>query len=126
MGLFGGIAGGIAAKAIQRSDFAKKHPLLADIGAGGITALGALSPYEQGGRVTARQPAVLHGGEYVLPKGIKPTKSQMKAVGKRKAMAKKMMKAKPRRKAPKKRMTGRKHGGKVHSKQPQGIPVVFA
>lgn len=65
MGLFGGIAAGIGANAIRRSEFAKKHPLLGDVTAGGLTMLGALSPYEQGGRVTARQPAVLHGGEYV-------------------------------------------------------------
>lgn len=123
MGLFGGVGAGILGKAIQRSKFAEKHPLLADITAGGVTVLGALSPYEEGGRVTTRQPAVLHGGEYVLPKGVKPTKSQMKEVSKRKAQAKKMMK--PKRKAPKKRMAGRKHGGKVHSKEPQVIPVVF-
>lgn len=130
MGLFGGIAAGIGANAIRRSEFAKKHPLLGDVTAGGLTMLGALSPYEQGGRVTARQPAVLHGGEYVLPKGIKPTKAQMKAVGKRKAMAKKMMKAKPVRKArkpaPKKRMPQRKNGGGVKGTKPQVIPVVFA
>ena len=35
----------------------------------------------KGGRNKA-VPAVLHGGEYVLPHGIKPTKSQKEAVAK--------------------------------------------
>ena len=33
--------------------------------------------------------AVVHGGEYVLPVGVKPTASQKSAVAKRKARAKK-------------------------------------
>jgi hypothetical protein len=33
--------------------------------------------------------AVVHGGEYVLPVGVKPTVAQKKAVAKKKAKAKK-------------------------------------
>ena len=53
-------------------------------------ALGNFLPFEKGGKVPVRKgkplPALLHGGEYVLPAGVKPTKAQMKKVadGKRK------------------------------------------
>lgn len=37
----------------------------------------------KGGR-NKKVPAILHGGEYVLPHGVKPTKSQKNAVAKNK------------------------------------------
>lgn len=52
----------------------------ADIG-GDI--LGALIPFKKGGRVKKNTKAMLHKGEYVLPRGVKPTKKQIKAVKKR-------------------------------------------
>jgi len=50
-------------------------------------ALGAFSPFARGGQVPASKgmgyPALLHGQEYVLPYGIKPTKKQIQAVKKK-------------------------------------------
>lgn len=48
---------------------------------GGI--LGELAPFKKGGYVKKKtQPALLHKGEFVLPKGVKPTKKQKMAVKK--------------------------------------------
>ena len=48
------------------------------------SALGSFLPFKKGGRVPTGKgkpvPALLHGGEYVLPVGVKPTKAQMKKV----------------------------------------------
>ena len=48
---------------------------------------GFLSPFSRGGRVPRaknhRFPALLHGQEYVLPVGIKPTKAQIQFVKKK-------------------------------------------
>jgi hypothetical protein len=54
----------------------------------------ALEKMKTGGPVKmakGRKTAVvmLHAGEYILPKGVKPTATQKKAVAKRKAKAKK-------------------------------------
>ena len=44
---------------------------------------GSLLPFKKGGPVKRKfQPALLHKGEFVLPKGVKPTKKQKKAVKK--------------------------------------------
>ena len=58
-------------------------------GLGGLVGglAGAAIPFfEKGGRVKGRGPrlAVVHGGEYVLPKGVAPTLLQTRAVAKRK------------------------------------------
>lgn len=49
--------------------------------------------FKTGGRVPGKRgrakKAIVHGGEYVLPVGVKPTKAQKSAVAKKKAMAKK-------------------------------------
>jgi hypothetical protein len=49
--------------------------------------------FRNGGRVSGEKGkaklAVLHSGEYVLPNGVAPTKSQKSAVAKKKARAKK-------------------------------------
>ena len=49
--------------------------------------------FRTGGKVKGKKGkgrlALVHGGEYVLPVGIKPTVAQKKAVAKRKARAKK-------------------------------------
>ena len=51
---------------------------------GGI--LGNFLPFKKGGRVPGKKGkpvrALVHGGEYVLPAGVKPTKSQRMAVAK--------------------------------------------
>jgi hypothetical protein len=47
--------------------------------------LGDLVPFKKGGKVTKKtQKALLHKGEFVLPKGVPPTKKQKAAVRKRK------------------------------------------
>lgn len=50
-------------------------------------AAGTLLPFKKGGRVPGKKGApkkiLAHGGEYVLPVGVKPTKAQMVAVAKR-------------------------------------------
>ena len=49
-------------------------------------ALGALLPFKKGGRVPGKKGApkkiLAHGGEFVLPVGVKPTKAQLAAVSK--------------------------------------------
>jgi hypothetical protein len=47
-----------------------------DVGGTVGSALGSLLPFKKGGRVKRTGPALVHKGEYVLPKGVKPTKSQ--------------------------------------------------
>lgn len=44
---------------------------------------GDLLPFKKGGRVKRNMKALLHKGEFVLPKGVKPTKAQIKAVRKK-------------------------------------------
>ena len=55
----------------------------------GAAAGTAFEPFKNGGRVKGKVgapvKAVVHGGEYVLPAGVKPTKTQMKAVARKKA-----------------------------------------
>jgi hypothetical protein len=49
----------------------------------------ALMPFKKGGKVPGKKGApkviMAHGGEYVLPVGVKPTKAQKAQVAKRKA-----------------------------------------
>ena len=49
-------------------------------------ALGGLLPFKKGGRVRAPRgkpvPALVYGGEYVLPVGVRPTKAQIAKVNK--------------------------------------------
>jgi len=65
-------------------------------GAGGTygktigSAIGKLVKYKKGGRVKRTGKAIVHKGEYVLPKGVRPTKSQMKKVAAKKKKGKKM------------------------------------
>ncbi len=44
---------------------------------------GKLIPFKKGGRVKKTGPALLHSGETVLPRGVAPTKAQVKAIKKR-------------------------------------------
>jgi hypothetical protein len=50
------------------------------VGSNLATTLG----YRKGGRVKKTGKALVHKGEFVLPRGVKPTKAQMKAVKRRK------------------------------------------
>lgn len=45
--------------------------------------LGKLIPFKKGGRVPRTMPILAHKGEFVLPKGVPPTKKQKAAVAKK-------------------------------------------
>ena len=45
--------------------------------------LGDLIPYRKGGIVRKTGPGLLHSGEFVLPRGVKPTRKQVKVVKRR-------------------------------------------
>ena len=49
------------------------------------SALGSLAPFKKGGPIKRTGPIYAHKGEYILPKGVKPTATQKKAVAKGKA-----------------------------------------
>jgi hypothetical protein len=55
----------------------------------GQLAGGAFPFFKDGGKVKKTGLAYIHGGEYVLPAGVPPTKAQRSAVAKRKAKSKK-------------------------------------
>jgi hypothetical protein len=54
--------------------------------------LGGLLPFKKGGRVKKTGPIYAHKGEFILPKGVKPTMKQMKRVRKRKVTKRKKSK----------------------------------
>ena len=58
---------------------------------GGVAG-GVFEPFKNGGAVKGKRgapkKAIVHGGEYVLPVGVKPTATQRKAVAARKKKAK--------------------------------------
>lgn len=61
-----------------------------------VAPVAAVAAFKTGGRVPGKRGraklARVHGGEYVLPANVKPTKAQMKAVAKNKAKARKSKK----------------------------------
>ena len=57
-------------------------------------SLGDLLPFKKGGRVPKTGAIMAHKGEFVLPKGVKPTVKQVKAVRKRGGRMKKAAKKK--------------------------------
>ena len=57
-----------------------------------------LDQFETGGKVKKTGVAMVHSGEYVLPKGVAPTASQRKAVATRKKATVKKPAQKPARK----------------------------
>lgn len=63
------------------------------IGEVALPAAGAALGFKKGGRVPGPKgkpvKAIVHGGEFVLPVGVKPTAAQKKAVASRKAAEKK-------------------------------------
>ena len=89
-GFAGGGLGGVIGKAVGGKKGKKVGKNLGKK-LGGIagTSAGAILPFKQGGRVPSGKVAgkkntgvktLLHGGEYILPYGVKPTKAQMKKV----------------------------------------------
>ena len=91
MGFFGSILGDLAGGAIGGLVGGKKGKRW---GQGIGTAGGAFLPFKNGGTVGKNTKAFLHGGEYVLPAGVRPTVAQKKAVAARKMAAKKGKKGK--------------------------------
>ena len=74
----GGIAGGLVGGKAGRKIGSK---LGSDLGG---TAGALLTPYKLGGKVKKTEPALVHKGEFVLPVGVAPTKSQVEAVARKK------------------------------------------
>jgi hypothetical protein len=76
--LVGGGLGGFLGKKL---DFNKQGQGAVDRGHGIGETLGGLAgnliPFKKGGRVHKTGPALLHKGEFILPKGVPPTKSQI-------------------------------------------------
>ena len=76
----GGVAGGIAGGLIGGK---KGRKIGAKLGGdlGGVAGA-TMTGFKKGGKVKKTQMALVHAGEYVLPKGVKPTKAQVKKVNK--------------------------------------------
>ena len=100
MGLFGGIIGSelgrvggrtlgeaLGRKIAGKNGAEAGRNIGEKAGQAGGAMLGTLAPFAHGGQVPVSKgmgyPALLHGQEYVLPYGIKPTKMQIKAVKKK-------------------------------------------
>lgn len=87
MGLFGNILGKFAGGALGGLIGGKKgRELGQELGSAGGSFL---VPFKEGGYVKKTTPALLHGGEFVLPASVKPTKAQKAAVAKGKKKGKK-------------------------------------
>ena len=83
MGGFGAALGGLGGSALGGYFGGKTG---AQVGGQIGSALGSLTPYHQGGLVKkGKTQARLLPGEYVLPRGVKPTAAQRKAVAAKKA-----------------------------------------
>ena len=67
---------------------------------------------EEGGDVNKTQMALVHKGEYMLPKGVKPTPAQRRAVAKKKATKRKAPVRKPQIRKPVNRLVKKKGKGK--------------
>ena len=79
MGLFSGL-GKLFGSGIGSLIGGKKGASIGEEIGGGI---GDLVPFKKGGAVGSKNvKAMLHAGEFVLPKGVKPTKAQRMAVAK--------------------------------------------
>ena len=88
MGFFGDIfarpvgtaLGGLAGGLVGQRDLGSK------IGGDLAGGLSHLIPFKTGGHVRKTGAALVHKGEFVLPAGVRPTKTQLKAVARRKRM----------------------------------------
>jgi len=99
MGLIGGQLGKIGGGALGGA-LGKKYggstgeKIGSELGSVAGGALGTLLPFKKGGKVPGPKgkavKALVHGGEYVLPAGVKPTKAQKAAVAKLHKKGKKM------------------------------------
>jgi hypothetical protein len=79
----GGLGGSYVGGKIAKGKYKKEISTLG-------SALGSAIPwFKQGGRVPRTEIALVHKNEYVLPKGVKPTKEQKKMVNAIRKMNKK-------------------------------------
>ena len=93
-----------AVSAVKPGIFTTGRVLTGVLGAGALAAAVAAGlarakqekekGYKKGGRVKKTERALVHKGEYVLPKGVKPTKKQVGMIRKKKMGKKKMGKKK--------------------------------
>jgi len=63
----------------------------------GGDVLGHLIPFKKGGRVKRTGPVLAHKGEFILPKGVAPTKGQKARVFKKKVKSAKKRSTRKRR-----------------------------
>ena len=78
----GGALGGLLGKAFGGRKGAQAGANIGRV-AGGLAG-GAFPMFKKGGKVKKTGLAVVHKGEYVLPKGVAPTKAQKAKVAKKK------------------------------------------
>jgi hypothetical protein len=91
MGRLGDVAGGLLGGELGRKFGGERGQKVGEA-IGSIA--GSYLPFKKGGRVPGKKGrarrAIVHGGEYVLPVGVAPTKAQKKAVAKRHSKSSKM------------------------------------
>ena len=85
-------------------------PMLAKMLAGPV--INELMKLEEGGPVNKTQMALVHKGEFMLPKGVKPTPAQRRAVAKKKLTKAKAKVNKPQIRKPIGKPAVRKPAGK--------------
>lgn len=87
----GRIGGGVAGGAVggRLGNKAAGKTLGQAVGSKVGETAGALLPFRLGGKVKRTGPIIAHKGEYVLPRAIKPTKTQKRKVARGKASRKK-------------------------------------
>tara|TARA_R110002126_G_scaffold78877_2_gene196182 strand:+ start:420 stop:698 length:279 start_codon:yes stop_codon:yes gene_type:complete len=89
MGKFGSflgreVGGWLGRRAVQAAGGDSRHDACASqLGSAAGESVGKYIPFKKGGRVRKNTRALLHKGEYVLPKGVPPTKKQIMAVKKK-------------------------------------------
>ena len=90
LGALGGLAGSWVGDKIGGLFGEKGKKIGSDIGGaiGGTAGAigGGLLRFKKGGHIKKTGKAILHKGEFVLPKGIKPTKSQIIKVRRKKGL----------------------------------------
>jgi len=79
----GGLAGGGIGETVGKHYFGDAGASIGkQLGTAGGEFLGAMLPFKKGGRVKKTGPALVHKGEFILPKSVKPTKAQLAKVAK--------------------------------------------
>jgi hypothetical protein len=80
----GKFVGGFVGREGSNALLGRKHRKCGgELGEAAGEKLGELSPFKKGGRVRKTGKAVVHKGEYILPRGVAPTARQKRMVAKR-------------------------------------------